>query len=319
MSIQKTSKIQSKEILKENSQVSNAEENISKETSLDNMKQQTEMSADDLLTEDTKNDISTETNGKTEEKVVTSEENLIIDGEENIDNGFTNIGDIPTTLPEYNDSTNVDDSPELLPNVPSEAVGFQAVNSDGDVIGFISKTELIQECKNALYQDLAILEQNRPTFLPADDMANGGTTLATATDQYEDELPIKSDAPYVRGLDALGNPIRISKADLASVVGGLLESTNAYPFMDRGTIRLTNGINLVKYIQDNRNDMKIGTYIVIGISSSNVLTDWGDLIKFSPSTFLFYGLNSKKQLLIYNDVTHLMYTEISGKLVEGPF
>ena len=41
-------------------------------------------------------------------------------------------------------------------------------------------------------------------------------------DQFENQLPQKNDAKWVRALDASGNPILISKEDLASVVGGLL-------------------------------------------------------------------------------------------------
>lgn len=41
-------------------------------------------------------------------------------------------------------------------------------------------------------------------------------------DQFENQLPQKNDAKWVRALDASGNPILISKEDLASVVGGLI-------------------------------------------------------------------------------------------------
>lgn len=41
-------------------------------------------------------------------------------------------------------------------------------------------------------------------------------------DQFENQLPQKSDAKWVRALDASGNPILISKEDLASVVGRLI-------------------------------------------------------------------------------------------------
>ena len=47
-------------------------------------------------------------------------------------------------------------------------------------------------------------------------------------DQFENQLPQKSDAKWVRALDASGNPILISKEDLASVVGGLLEINNSW-------------------------------------------------------------------------------------------
>lgn len=113
----------------------------------------------------------------------------------------------------------VTDTPTILPESP--VIGFQAVDAEGNVLGFVSKAELVNEAKQALYADLAILEANRPTTLPANDMLADISTLA-ATDVYEDQLAIKSDAPYIRGLDATGNPIRISKADLASVVGGLI-------------------------------------------------------------------------------------------------
>ena len=47
-------------------------------------------------------------------------------------------------------------------------------------------------------------------------------------DQFENQLPQKSDAKWVRALDASGNPILISKEDLASVVGGLLEINDSW-------------------------------------------------------------------------------------------
>lgn len=47
-------------------------------------------------------------------------------------------------------------------------------------------------------------------------------------DQFENQLPQKSDAKWVRALDASGNPILISKEDLASVVGGLLEMNDSW-------------------------------------------------------------------------------------------
>lgn len=46
-------------------------------------------------------------------------------------------------------------------------------------------------------------------------------------DQFENQLPQKSDAKWVRALDASGNSILISKEDLASVVGGLIGVSNS--------------------------------------------------------------------------------------------
>ena len=46
-------------------------------------------------------------------------------------------------------------------------------------------------------------------------------------DQFENQLPQKNDAKWVRALDASGNPILISKEDLASVVGELIGVSNS--------------------------------------------------------------------------------------------
>ena len=52
------------------------------------------------------------------------------------------------------------------------------------------------------------------------------------SDVKESALTQQSDCKWVRALDANGNSIRISKEDLASVVGGL-QKLNTY-FKDRG-------------------------------------------------------------------------------------
>lgn len=61
-------------------------------------------------------------------------------------------------------------------------------------------------------------------------------------DLKESAMSAASDCQWVRALDANGNSIRISKEDLAAVVGELLYSTEAYPFMDRGIVKDFNRI-----------------------------------------------------------------------------
>lgn len=61
-------------------------------------------------------------------------------------------------------------------------------------------------------------------------------------DVKESALTQQSDCKWVRALDANGNSIRISKEDLASVVGGLLDSKQLYPFMDRGIVTDFNAV-----------------------------------------------------------------------------
>ena len=46
-------------------------------------------------------------------------------------------------------------------------------------------------------------------------------------DRIENNLPAQSDAAYIRALDNSGNPIRISKADLAQVVAELMPVATA--------------------------------------------------------------------------------------------
>lgn len=55
-------------------------------------------------------------------------------------------------------------------------------------------------------------------------------------DVKESALSTASDCKWVRALDANGNSIRISKEDLASVVGELLSSQKLFPFMYRGIV-----------------------------------------------------------------------------------
>lgn len=56
------------------------------------------------------------------------------------------------------------------------------------------------------------------------------------SDVKESALTQQSDCKWVRALDANGNSIRISKEDLASVVGELLSSKKLYPYMNRGKV-----------------------------------------------------------------------------------
>lgn len=74
-------------------------------------------------------------------------------------------------------------------------------------------------------------------------------------DQFENQLPQKSDAKWVRALDASGNPILISKEDLASVVGGLLYNSGEYPFQAR------------TFLSDFNNAQDSGIYLLGNVGS----------------------------------------------------
>lgn len=49
--------------------------------------------------------------------------------------------------------------------------------------------------------------------------------MAANLDRAETSLTAVSDIAYIRGIDGSGNSVRISKADLASVLGGIGKST----------------------------------------------------------------------------------------------
>ena len=173
-----------------------------------------------------------------------------------------------------NSNVNSENSVEMAPVTPAApVVGFQAVDAEGNVVGFISKADLVNEAKQALYADLAFMEQNRPMTLPAN-TEQLAATAAAATDVYEDQLAIKSDAPFIRGLDAAGNPIRISKADLATVVGGLI----THPFAYRKVVNIS---------IDANNITSTGFYAVYcweeDIASKHYPIQIGHLIVFQDS------------------------------------
>ena len=137
-------------------------------------------------------------------------------------------------------------------------------------------------------------------------------------DVKESALTQKSDCKWVRALDANGNSIRISKEDLAAVVGGLLGESNT--LKQRGTINLQEGSNLAKYIQDNDKSLKVGIYTVMGVDGGRTpITDWGTLERISTTSYVFLSANQKVMLSFVKDAEKWAYTKYSGEVTNGPF
>lgn len=91
-------------------------------------------------------------------------------------------------------------------------------------------------------------------------------------DQYEDQLPVVSDAKWIRCMDASGNPFKMSKEDLATVLGGLMTTNEIFPFMYRG--RITDA-NLAT---------ETGYYEIFGeISNVPFSQSWGPLLVFGKN------------------------------------
>ena len=127
-------------------------------------------------------------------------------------------------------------------------------------------------------------------------------------DQFENQLPQKSDAKWVRALDASGNPILISKEDLASVVGGLIGPASA---LKDGLLSHILYQNLFTSKTDSTEDMDlIGTGYYAIHSDYNIPKNnksgirYGSFISFgTPVDGNAAGGNAQIQIAIGNDGT----------------
>ena len=127
-------------------------------------------------------------------------------------------------------------------------------------------------------------------------------------DQFENQLPQNSDAKWVRALDASGNPILISKEDLASVVGGLIGPASA---LKDGLLSHILYRNLFSSKTDSTEDMDlIGTGYYAIHSDYNIPKNnksgikYGSFISFgTPVGGNAAGGNAQIQIAIGNDGT----------------
>lgn len=100
-------------------------------------------------------------------------------------------------------------------------------------------------------------------------------------DIKENEMSTASDCAYVRALDSNGNSIRISKSDLASVVGGLIFKTytiTATPNPSGSVSPWTHYINVNTVVDNNK---------IIGYSVFSKSTDLAHAV-FSKDTNTCY-------------------------------
>lgn len=114
------------------------------------------------------------------------------------------------------------------------AAGFKAVDAEGKELGIVALSDIV----SAVKQELQPANVAPASVAPLSEVS----TLA-ATDTYEDQLPQKTDVTWVRGLDAEGNPILISKQSLASVLEELMSSMGLFPY--NKTTLLTTDFNSI--------------------------------------------------------------------------
>lgn len=104
-------------------------------------------------------------------------------------------------------------------------------------------------------------------------------------DKQESALTQQSDCKWVRALDSNGNSILISREDLASVVGELLDTQKLYPFMYQGFINLSK----VEDLSPLDTIVKMGIYGIKPPTGS-----WFSLIVYSS----FGGTGSDFQIIL---------------------
>ena len=102
----------------------------------------------------------------------------------------------------------------------SKVAGFKAVDSEGNEMGIVSMNDIVDAVKSSINQQGLVAARQISTLAATSTLAD--TSTLAATDSYEDQLPQKTDVTWVRGLDADGNPILISKQSLSSVLEELI-------------------------------------------------------------------------------------------------
>lgn len=103
----------------------------------------------------------------------------------------------------------------------TKVAGFQAVDSEGNVLGTVSMEQLTDSIASKLASELSVQNSAMPAIqtMSATTMA---ATTSTGSDKMETAFSETTDPAYVRVIDKKGNSAKQGISSLASVVGGLL-------------------------------------------------------------------------------------------------
>lgn len=119
----------------------------------------------------------------------------------------------------------------------TQVSGLRAVDAEGNDLGTVSLQDLTDSITTQVLQTISLRQQAATLEEPA---LLSASAQSAGSDTYENQLPQQSDLKWARALDASGNPILISKEDLAGVVGALLKNKDFAlsigSFWDFGTI-----------------------------------------------------------------------------------
>ena len=104
----------------------------------------------------------------------------------------------------------------------TKAAGFQAVDSEGNVLGTVSMDQLTDSIASKLATELSTQNSETPVMRTMSAATTMAATTSTGSDKMENAFTETTDPAYVRVIDKSGNSAKQGIASLASVVGGLL-------------------------------------------------------------------------------------------------
>ena len=104
----------------------------------------------------------------------------------------------------------------------SKAAGFQAVDSEGNVLGTVSMDQLTDSIASKLATELSTQNSATPVMRTMSAATTMAAAASTGSDKMENAFTETTDPAYVRVIDKNGNSAKQGIASLASVVGGLL-------------------------------------------------------------------------------------------------
>ena len=137
----------------------------------------------------------------------------------------------------------------------TKVAGFQAVDSEGNVLGTVSMEQLTDSIAMRIADGLS-----ERTVLPANNVPMAVAVTSTGSDKMETAFSETTDPAYVRVIDKNGNSAKQGISSLATVVGGLIGAATT---QKSGLITSVDYTSLKKYCGDS-------TYMVADISGETL-------------------------------------------------
>ena len=123
-------------------------------------------------------------------------------------------------------------------------------------------------------------------------------------DKKLNEVPVVSDIVTIFGKRSNGEIVQIDKSNLATLLGGLMNSLKLFPFMRRGILEQNTDFN-------NITESGIYTYTSLASFTNSPDNDYGILLVFNGSGYL---IQEARQV-----VNTLIIKYRAGVVVDGNF